>query len=1076
MLYKRVLQSLNTLEMLRSTMTKLLSTRATFLSILLLCLVASKAEAAELPAGPSASVPSGGSAPGDYPNFTVTAANWIMDASAVPDINGGLKDEVKMNLAGQGPLPWSLTEFGQGRYAPRLNVADPQAAAAILDQLPFDLIIDGTAYQWENAIDPWPPNGAAWRPHPAKGILLASVRKNGQTWNDNSPAFFGVLATPIELSGGEGYSLIDGSFGGADSEIAIGKAGSSLGGSIDTSVAWFPYDQGWIGGHVASADFEEGEWIRDGFHHPDLPADPANMITWTRDLGVIVPPVTIRLPDVNSRTDGMLFTMSTEITSANTHITATDPNSDGSGWEVMIRSDNDPDPEFAAEAGLSFSFLYVPYSSGNLIGAHIRGSDANVINGRGNFSIEPLSAGRYELAIPGKKATDGMLILGAAGRLRGGTSGTLSRSFLSYEPTANDRFVIESRFFESESEQPLENSDFYFAWIDFARPLSPPGFETVIEAPTITSHPASENIELGGAVTLSVAASGTEPYIYQWLFNGVAIAGATEPSFSITDAKLVDAGNYVVEVTNGGGKAISEPGLLKVLAPPSITQHPESLDAASGDSVRFVVSANGTPPLSFQWQKDGVDIPNATSAELLLQSISIASAGQYRAIVSNEIKQEFSTSARLTVKAVLSPPTITLQPTHKEANVGSLVEFSAGASGSPPLSYQWQFNGGDLAGQTSATLSIPSVDIGNEGLYKVLVSNIEGVAVSNEVMLTVNVPPPTIQAPQILQHPNSVTSEEGQPLRLSVIATGDAISYQWLKNGTMLPGKNQAALEFESLTKNDAGTYQVTVSNTGGSVNSNQATLTVTSPPPVSGNLTIISQPSSQTAAPGSDVSFSVLAEGSGTLTYQWQLGTFNIPGARAQSFSIANVQRVDEGAYRVVVTDNTGNSISSDLANLIVTSAPIISTHPESQSITEGDTLVLRVEAEGSGNLTYQWKYNGINIPGARSQQFTVANTQIADAGEYQVVVSNGDGSITSNTAVLSVLSRPDSPMLVIDQISVNGNTLLIEWQGGPGIVLQAKASLNDATWLDIQGTDGQSSVQQLALGVSAYFRLIQR
>ena len=111
-------------------MTKSLSFRATCLSILLYSSAVPFGDAAELPAGPSAAVPSDGKAPGDYPNFTVTAANWIMDASAVPDINGGLRDEVKMNLAGQGPLPWSLTEFGQGRYAPRINVADPQAAAA----------------------------------------------------------------------------------------------------------------------------------------------------------------------------------------------------------------------------------------------------------------------------------------------------------------------------------------------------------------------------------------------------------------------------------------------------------------------------------------------------------------------------------------------------------------------------------------------------------------------------------------------------------------------------------------------------------------------------------------------------------------------------------------------------------------------------------------------------------------------------------------------------------------------------------------------------------------------------------
>ena len=115
--------------------------------------------AAEVPAGPKPLVPAGGKAPGDYPNFTVTGANFTMDASGVTDFNGGLRHEIKLNIAGQGPLPWSLTGFGQGRFTPRLNVADPQAAASNLDVLPFDIIIDGSSYEWENDLDPWAPNG-----------------------------------------------------------------------------------------------------------------------------------------------------------------------------------------------------------------------------------------------------------------------------------------------------------------------------------------------------------------------------------------------------------------------------------------------------------------------------------------------------------------------------------------------------------------------------------------------------------------------------------------------------------------------------------------------------------------------------------------------------------------------------------------------------------------------------------------------------------------------------------------------------------------------------------------------------
>ncbi len=997
-----------------------------------------------------------------------------MDASAVPDIGGGLRDEIKMNLAGQGPLPWSLSSFGQGRYAPRLNVADPQAAASNLNALPFDLIIDGTAYEWENDIDPWAANGAAWRPHPAKGILLATVRKNGQTWNDGAGPFYGVASTPIELSGGEGYSLIDGSFGSGDAEISVGKLGTALGGAINTSVAWFPYDQGWIGGHVASADFEQGEWLRDGFHHPDLPADPADLITWTREVGVIVPPVTLSLPDVNARTDGMLFTSSIERASTNNHLTSVDPKPDGSGWEIMIRPDTETDPSFGAESALSYSFLYIPYSSTRLIGGHIRGSDASVLNGRGNYTVKRLAEGRYELVIPGKKSSDGMLILNAAGRIPG-NSRYLSRSALSYEPNEANQFIIESRTNQGEPDFLLEDTDFYFAWIDFAQPLSPPGFETVIDPPTITQQPQSTNLELGSNVTLEVRADGAEPFIFQWLFEGSAIAGATEASYQITSAGLDDAGNYSVEITNGGGKVTSEQALIRVLAPPSITAQPQSTDAAVGERVSFAVAATGTPPLNIQWQKDGIDLPGATSAEFVISSISLEDAGQYRARVSNDVSEVFSSTGRLTVQAVLSPPSITEHPQSIETVAGTAVSFRVEASGTPPLQYQWQLNQQDIPGATSSSLTITNPQPSDSGEIHVVVSNDAGNVTSNAATLTVTEAPIVIDAPSIVQQPSSQSVEVGGSARFQVVATGESIQYQWQLNGIDIAGATQNALELNNVALSAAGNYRVLLTNPGGSLASAVATLTVTEAPPAGDQLTIVTQPSAQTVAPGGSVSFSVVAEGPNPITYQWQLGTFNIPGARTSSFSIDNVQQVDEGNYRVVVSDGV-TTLTSNVASLTVSTAPVITQHPESQSITEGDAVVFSVTAQGQTPFSYQWQFNGINIPGARQREFSVASVQEADEGAYRVVVTDAGGSSTSNAATLSVTPRPDTPDIRITQISVSGNTLTIAWEGGPGIVLQAKASLNDPAWQDVPGTEGQSSTQQLALGLSAYFRLIQR
>ncbi|MCS1408533.1 MAG: Endoglucanase C [Verrucomicrobia subdivision 3 bacterium] len=1031
------------------------------------------ATGADRPAGPDPSVPDGGRSPGDYPNFTVTAANWVMDASAVTDITSALRDEVKMNLAGQGPLPWSLTEFGQGRYAPRLNVADPQAAASNLGVLPFDITIDGTAYEWQNDRNPWAPNAAAWRPHPAKGVLMVSVRKNGQEWNDGEPFFHGVVSTPFELSGGEGYSLIDGTFGPGDIEVAVGKAGQDSFGSLDTSVAWFPYDQGWLGGYVASADFEESEWIREGFHHPSLPADPKDMIVWTREFGAIIPPVTLRLPGVNSQTDGMLFTLSIESRNTNTRITAADPNADGSGWEVMIRPDTETDHTFGEESSLSFAFLYVPYDSGNLIGGHVRGNDASNINGRGNYTIKWIETGRYELAIPNKKATDGMLLLGAAGRLQGRPT-VIGRNFLSYEPATDDKFIIESRYFRGENDQPLEDTDFYFAWVDFASPLAPPGFEMTLDPPTITTHPVSASIEIGSDVTFTVEAAGVKPFIYRWSFNGTAIPEATEASFAVTNASLSDAGDYQVSVTNAGGQATSNIATLKVLAPPEITQQPTSVNAAVGDSVQFNIAATGTPPLAFQWQKNGVDIPGATSTTLNLQNITIEDAAQYRARVSNEVKEVFSTTERLTLQAIASPPRIDQQPADVIIEAGQTATFQVSAAGSPPLTYQWQFNKENITGATTRTLTLSNVQSNNMGRYRVIVTNPAGTLTSNPATLTVTAPPPVVDPPIIALQPTSNTVDAGQAVRFQVIATGEQLNFQWQKNGTDIPGATSSTFQIIATTALDAGQYQVIISNPGGSTRSNTVNLIVTPASPPATQLSLTSQPLSQTATPGEPVTFTVVAQGQAPLSYQWQLGAFNIPGAHSSSFTIASVQETDQGSYRVIVTDATA-SVISEAAILTISIPPIITLQPQSQTITEGDTVTFSVTAQGTPSLSFQWQFNGFNIPGARAQTFSVSGVQTADQGNYQVVVTDSQGSTTSEAATLTVIDQPDNS-LMITNVSLTGNTLNIIWNSGPGIVLQVKANIDDPFWQDVPGTKGQSSAQQLALGLSAYFRLIQR
>jgi hypothetical protein len=106
------------------------------------------------------------------------------------------------------------------------------------------------------------------------------------------------------------------------------------------------------------------------------------------------------------------------------------------------------------------------------VGGHVRGSDGTLIHQAGEFTLTRLAAGQYQLTVPGKTETDGVLLLGTAGRLAANPD-LAGRAFLSYEYDGAGNFIIESRYTDAGATFPLEDTDFYVAWVDFVTPLAP---------------------------------------------------------------------------------------------------------------------------------------------------------------------------------------------------------------------------------------------------------------------------------------------------------------------------------------------------------------------------------------------------------------------------------------------------------------------------------------------------------------------------------------------------------------------------------------------------------------------------
>jgi hypothetical protein len=188
-----------------------------------------------------------------------------------------------------------------------------------------------------------------------------------------------------------------------------------------------------------------------------------------------------------------------------------------------------------------------------------------------------------------------------------------------------------------------------------------------------------------------------------------------------------------------------------------------------------------------------------------------------------------------TAPPAAAPPTITQQPANQTAKVGTVATFSVSATGTAPLSYQWQKNGAAIGGATSQSYSTPALTTADSGTqFSVLVANSAGTVTSNAATLTIGAPDPSGLA--ITTQPVAQSVTAGSSASFQVIATGSSLSYQWQRNGTAITGATAAIYTIPAaVTGDDAAMFSVVVSGSSGTVTSNAAKLTVTAPTPANG-------------------------------------------------------------------------------------------------------------------------------------------------------------------------------------------------------------------------------------------------
>ena len=489
--------------------------------------------------------------------------------------------------------------------------------------------------------------------------------------------------------------------------------------------------------------------------------------------------------------------------------------------------------------------------------------------------------------------------------------------------------------------------------------LIPTNSAPVNDPPAITAQPLSQTNTIGANISFSVTANGTAPLTYQWRLFGTNLSGATNTGYSITNIQPANGGDYTVVITNSFGSITSSVATLTVNAAPLISSQPQSLSVNLGANAAFNVTAAGGTPLNYQWRFAGTNIPGATASFYTRTNAQTVDAGNYTVVVTNYAGSVTSAVAVLTVN--VTPPGVIAQwnfnsivPDTNNAtgvttpSVGSGTAALVGgatatfATGDPTLDPAGSI---DNSGWNSATYPAQGTGDRTRGVQ----FNVSTSGRQNILVTWATLDSNTGSRYSRLQYTTNGSTYLDFPT-----TTTNTITVFTAKTNSLaaVSGVNdnpnfgiRIVAEFESsATGNNNSNYVAagTTYGTAGTVRFDM--VTISGVPIVSGTApTITNQPVSQSASQGDNITFTVGADGTAPLNYQWRFNLADIGGATSSSYTRSNVQPAHVGSYSVVVSNSAGFTTSSNAALTLIVPQPVL-TMP----------LAGVMQWQGLSNLTY--------------------------------------------------------------------------------------------------------------------------
>ncbi|CAL8251670.1 unnamed protein product [Boreogadus saida] len=548
---------------------------------------------------------------------------------------------------------------------------------------------------------------------------------------------------------------------------------------------------------------------------------------------------------------------------------------------------------------------------------------------------------------------------------------------------------------------------------------------SVPEAPSVEVGPPAQAFSLGGEVRLVCRASGSPSPRLFWshgttfLSNGPRLQLHHNGLLTITDAVPEDAGNYTCLATNEAGTA-SKSVSLTYSETPRISVAQQVVVVVVGGDATLQCHATGSPPPTFQWFKEGLEVgseQDISRGTLRIPGVQEWDGGEYSCVA----RSSAGTSSARVVLEVGVAPSFSETPVDISASVGEKLTLACAARGHPPPTLTWRRQdgrpipakasspGGSLRPEEN-NLVIQSVWLDDEGLYTCEAENQFG-SIKTEARITVT----GLEPPLLAHGAPFITTGIGQSLSIPCMLL-DGIPLperHWTRDGTPVEAsvrtflRSDGSLNIERARPEDAGVYVCSAVNVAGSMNIS-VSLEVHVPPEIS------TGPYHYIANEGAAVSLSCEATGFPRPTVVWTKGRQPLPRDSSllqtdpsSHLHLPRPTAQDAGLYICTATSPVG--YASREIQLSVNTLPTINggvRHDDTvvqRSAEVGWEVVLPCEVQGTPSPLVTWSRNGQPIPPVTawftvlpSGSLKITDVRLLDSKLYTCTAANPAGNVS--------------------------------------------------------------------------------